>query len=240
MGAAGCKCDESIVSHVVEHATSHKEVAATAAAPAEEAETPKPDQFAGIWLTGKGNSHLIGLDAIQWSDGVVTNVLKKKVKGVMTLVTRREQTTYYAGLTPDGKLQWSDGDLWVRSQDTPMTGSYRGAGHAYEYLESAIQGVPGVSLIPGLIDQDSACAERSRVPLKNSPFYADADRRRSERAAPVRGAESNSTSESSPPWRRAQSAPAATEASPSGSEVRSSDGRSIAPRPKRKAEPRGH
>mmetsp|Transcript_11534 Transcript_11534/g.32643 ORF Transcript_11534/g.32643 Transcript_11534/m.32643 type:complete len:198 (+) Transcript_11534:77-670(+) len=118
MGAALSQCEKSCEEP---GADADEELAVEAVE-----EVPE-DSFAGRWVTGNGNTQLIGLEGVQWSDGQATKIVKKRMGagGTPTLMTQLHGGTYWAQLLPDGRLQWSDGDIWVREDSSgPATGMY--------------------------------------------------------------------------------------------------------------------
>merc|ERR1712046_335122 len=72
-------------------------------------------RFTGRWITGKGNVHIIGCEAIQWSNGDLSVIqVERRHGGKARCITEIKEERYTAELTPDDRLLWSDGDVWVR------------------------------------------------------------------------------------------------------------------------------
>jgi len=72
-------------------------------------------QFTGRWVTSKGNVHFIGLEAIQWSNGDVSQFHSQRRWGRPSTCTMQVRGKRVSGeLRPDDTLAWSDGDIWLR------------------------------------------------------------------------------------------------------------------------------
>lgn len=105
-------------------------------------EEPPDPPLAGRWMSGRGNLHIVGVDAVQWRSGDVTRLKKRRRKGGGTeYLTELNGTNYTAYLTEEGKLQWSDGDVWTRDMRAPETGTYSAVTGA---LTLAVESAPGV------------------------------------------------------------------------------------------------
>lgn len=79
----------------------------------------------GRWISGRGQAHVIGLHAIQWNSGDVTGFKKvRRRKGCYKYVVDMKGSEHSAAMTPEGHLQWNDGDLWKRDPNGPQTGTY--------------------------------------------------------------------------------------------------------------------
>mmetsp|Transcript_6009 Transcript_6009/g.14329 ORF Transcript_6009/g.14329 Transcript_6009/m.14329 type:complete len:233 (+) Transcript_6009:62-760(+) len=88
-------------------------------------------RFAGRWLTSKGNVHLIGLEAIQWSNGETSLLSTQKRYGSHPeCQTELKGKRYTAELRPNGTLVWNDGDVWTRDTRVPGTRTYEALAQA--------------------------------------------------------------------------------------------------------------
>lgn len=85
-------------------------------------------QLAGRWRTSSGKMHIIGIDAVLWQSGEITSLRKRRryngERRVMQYATELGGVMYTAHLSEDGQLHWSDGDIWMRDDRGPETGTY--------------------------------------------------------------------------------------------------------------------
>jgi hypothetical protein len=76
------------------------------------------ENIAGRWSSGKGYTHLIGVDTIQWSTGEISRYTLEDrmpwLRGQATCKIHLNGKILRAKFTADGKLEWSDGDIWTR------------------------------------------------------------------------------------------------------------------------------
>eukprot|EP00419_Tripos_fusus_P007503 CAMPEP_0172685866 /NCGR_PEP_ID=MMETSP1074-20121228/20543_1 /TAXON_ID=2916 /ORGANISM="Ceratium fusus, Strain PA161109" /LENGTH=231 /DNA_ID=CAMNT_0013505087 /DNA_START=90 /DNA_END=782 /DNA_ORIENTATION=+ len=80
-------------------------------------ETDEP-HFSGRWVTSKGNVHFIGLEAIQWSNGDMSDFASERRCGRRPTCSADVRGKRVTGeLRPDDTLAWSDGDIWVRERE---------------------------------------------------------------------------------------------------------------------------
>eukprot|EP00928_Gymnodinium_smaydae_P029717 TRINITY_DN22301_c0_g1_i1.p1 TRINITY_DN22301_c0_g1~~TRINITY_DN22301_c0_g1_i1.p1 ORF type:complete len:314 (-),score=60.83 TRINITY_DN22301_c0_g1_i1:388-1329(-) len=71
--------------------------------------------FHGHWLTQSGYVQIIGVDRILWSSSDVEKVTFTTDKsGKRVCITSLAGRRYEGRMQPDGKLRWSDGDVWTR------------------------------------------------------------------------------------------------------------------------------
>jgi len=69
--------------------------------------------FSGQWASQSGYTNTIYDNKITWSTGEISNFDLQNGK---RLVTQLHNTQYGGELTPDDRIIWSDGDVWVRQQ----------------------------------------------------------------------------------------------------------------------------
>lgn len=100
-------------------------------------ENPVEEQtITGRWKDIRGDVHIVGVDAVQWRNGVITKLRKRRrftgMGSTVEFLTQVNGTVYTGTLASDGKLLWSDGDAWVRDLREPETRTYSCISGAFE------------------------------------------------------------------------------------------------------------
>lgn len=146
----------------------------------EEEEEPPPDPpMPGRWTSSRGNQHVIGVDVVQWASGEVTQLRKlqqrrskkKKFRECSEWAIDMKGERFTVKFDNEGRLCWSDGDIWTRDMRAPETGTYAAVSgalvRATESFHDALSATPGAlsNVVSGTPDALSSAASYVTSPL---------------------------------------------------------------------------
>mmetsp|Transcript_76365 Transcript_76365/g.171302 ORF Transcript_76365/g.171302 Transcript_76365/m.171302 type:complete len:211 (-) Transcript_76365:44-676(-) len=95
----------------------------------------------GRWVSRNGNVHIVGADDICWADGTATKLTVEVTgQGRVKCLTSLNGKSYMGELVSVDKIQWDDGDVWLREKRGPETATSRALSLGYEHLVSGVFG----------------------------------------------------------------------------------------------------
>lgn len=116
---------------------------------AEDGEEP----LAGRWVSSNGKVHLVGVDAVHWQSGEISRLRKRwRFDGrsrITEYATELEGVRFIGRINEAGKLEWDDGDIWVRDLRGPETGGYAALSSAFGQVGESVVDV--LSAAPGAV-----------------------------------------------------------------------------------------
>jgi len=113
--------------------------------------------IAGRWISARGQLHIVTVEHIQWSTGGISRLIASGV-GFKTEVrsepNQRGTMHYFLAPTSD-RLEWSDGDVWIR-QTEPRTPVHQSVSDSAEAITTWANGAR--ERLRGLATVDRQCS----------------------------------------------------------------------------------